>query len=132
MAPRLPPGRVVELPGRGSTFIREAGSSAAPALVLLHGLTASADLNWFTAYNQLARRYRVIALDQRGHGRGIRLRGRPFRLEDCADDVAALADALEIERFVPVGYSMGGAVAQLVVKRHPARANGLVLCATRA
>jgi pimeloyl-ACP methyl ester carboxylesterase len=130
VAPPLPPGRTIELPGRGTTFIRETGPANAPALVLLHGLSASADLNWFTAFRPLGAHYRVVALDQRGHGRGIRLRGRTFRLEDCADDVAALADVLGMDRVVPVGYSMGGAVAQLVVKRHPDRVSGLVLCAT--
>jgi pimeloyl-ACP methyl ester carboxylesterase len=130
MAPPLPPGRYLELPGRGRTFIRESGDPAAPALVLLHGLSASADLNWFTAYRPLASRYRVVAIDQRGHGRGMRLTGRRFRLEDCADDVVAVADALGLERFVPVGYSMGGTVTQLVAHRHADRVAGLVLCAT--
>jgi pimeloyl-ACP methyl ester carboxylesterase len=131
MAPSLPPGRVIDLPGRGTTFIREVqGPRLAPMLILLHGLTASADLNWFTSFAALGRHYRVVALDQRGHGRGITLRGRRFRLEDCADDVAALADELGVRQFVPVGYSMGGAVAQLVAHRHGDRVAGLVLCAT--
>jgi 3-oxoadipate enol-lactonase len=130
VAPQLPPGRPVELPGRGTTFIRETGARENPTVVLLHGLSASADLNWFTCFRQLSRRYHVVALDQRGHGRGIRLRGRRFRLEDCADDVAALADAIGVDRFVPVGYSMGGAVTQLVAHRHHDRVDGLVLCAT--
>lgn len=68
-------------------------------------------------------------MDLRGHGRGIPLRGR-FRLADCADDVVALADVLGIERFVPVGYSLGGPVAQLVWRRHHERVQGMVLCAT--
>jgi pimeloyl-ACP methyl ester carboxylesterase len=83
------------------------------------------------AFAPLARHFRVLALDQRGHGRGIRpgpLRG--FRLEDCADDVVALADVLGVERVIPVGYSMGGPVAQLIWRRHPDRVAGLVLCAT--
>ena len=42
----------------------------------------------------------------------------------------ALADALGIDRFVPVGYSMGGPIAQLIWRRHPDRVSGLVLCAT--
>ncbi len=130
MAPPLPPGRLLDLPGRGTTFIRETGPPSAPAVVLLHGLSANSDLNWFTAFSQLARYYRVIAIDQRGHGRGIRLRGRRFSLVDCADDVIAVADETGIERFIPVGYSMGGAVAQLTAHRHPARISGLVLCAT--
>ena len=118
------------LPGRGTTFVRDvAGPPGAPVLVLLHGWTATAGLNWFACFGPLSRLFRVVALDHRGHGQGIRSR-RPFRLEDCADDVAALADGLGIERCIPVGYSMGGAVAQLLWHRHPALVDGLVLCAT--
>ncbi|HMC51668.1 MAG TPA: alpha/beta hydrolase [Acidimicrobiales bacterium] len=98
-------------------------------MVLLHGWTVTADLNWFPSYAALGRRFRVLALDQRGHGRGVRS-WRPFTLEDCADDVAALAKALQIERLVPVGYSMGGPVAQLLWRRHRDLVSGMVLCAT--
>lgn len=130
--PELPPGREVHLPGRGTAFVRElAGPPGAPTLVLLHGWTATADLNWFTSFKALGERYRVISLDHRGHGRGIRTDAR-FRLADCADDVAALAEELELEQVVPVGYSMGGPVAQLVAHRHPDLVAGLVLCATTA
>ena len=128
--PPLPPGRRVELPGRGTTFVRDApGPPGAPTLVLLHGWTVNADLNWFTAYEALSRRYRVVAIDHRGHGQGIRSRRR-FRLADCADDVAALCAELGIERCVPVGYSMGGPIAMLTWHRHPDLVDGLVLCAT--
>jgi pimeloyl-ACP methyl ester carboxylesterase len=71
----------------------------------------------------------VLALDLRGHGRGIRSR-LPFRLEDCADDAAALIDTLELGCVTAVGYSMGGPVAQLLWKRHQGVVAGLVLCAT--
>ena len=71
----------------------------------------------------------MVALDHRGHGQGIRT-WRRFRLEDCADDVVALADELDLDRIIPVGYSMGGPIAQLVWRRHPERVEGLVLCAT--
>jgi 3-oxoadipate enol-lactonase len=126
----LPPGRTVELPGRGTTFIRELpGPPGAPTLVLLHGLSANADLNWFPTYRPLGREFRVVAVDHRGHGRGIR-DGRRFRLADCADDVAALADVLGLPSVVPVGFSMGGPIAQLVWHRHRERVDGLVLCAT--
>jgi 3-oxoadipate enol-lactonase len=129
-SPDLPPGAAMHLPGRGTTFVRTlAGPPKAPTLLLLHGWTATADLNWFTCYKPLARHYRVVALDHRGHGRGIRSR-RAFRLEDCADDAVAVCDVLGINRFIPVGYSMGGPIAQLIWKRHHDRVRGLVLCAT--
>ncbi|MBU6226350.1 MAG: alpha/beta hydrolase, partial [Acidobacteria bacterium] len=71
--PLLPPGREVHLPGRGTMFFREvAGPANAPTLMLLHGWTATADLNFFTCYHALGEHFRVIAPDQRGHGRGIR------------------------------------------------------------
>src|ERR1700682_5001469 len=112
--PQLPPGRMVRLPGRGTVFLRECpGPPDAEAVVLIHGLGTSADLNWFAAYGPLRRKFRVLAIDMRGHGRGIKTR-RPFRLEDCADDVAALAEVLGIRRLMAVGYSMGGLLAALL------------------
>lgn len=126
----LPPGRSVHLPGRGTTFVREAvGPAGAPVVFLLHGWSSTADLTWGRSYRTLAQEYRVIALDHRGHGRGMRTPER-FCLEDCADDVVALADALGIEQFIPIGYSMGGPIASLVWRRHRDRVSGLVLCAT--
>ena len=128
--PWLPPGDTVHLRGRGTTFIRELpGPVGAPTVILLHGLSATADLNWFTAYKALGRHFRVVAIDHRGHGRGIRT-WRQFRLEDCADDVAALARELEIDSFIAAGYSMGGPIAQLTWRRHRDMVDGLVLCAT--
>ena len=129
-APKLPPGAAMELPGRGTTFVRTLpGPPGAPTVLLLHGWTATADLNWFTSYFALAEHYRVVALDHRGHGRGIRSK-KAFRLEDCADDAMAVCDVLGLDRVIPVGYSMGGPVAQLVWRRHRPRVAGLVLCAT--
>ncbi len=130
-APWVPPGGPAELPGRGTTFARDSGGPAdAPTLVLLHGWAVTADLNWFAAYPVLAEQFRVVTIDHRGHGRGIRPPGGRVRLSDCADDVAALLDVFGIEQAVVVGYSMGGAIAQLLWRRHPARVSGLVLCST--
>jgi 3-oxoadipate enol-lactonase len=128
--PALPPGRWVELPDEGRLFVREiAGPPGAATLILLHGWTATSDLNWFPSFRSLGSRFHVVAFDHRGHGRGLRTRRR-FRLTDCADDAAEVASVLGIERFVAVGYSMGGAVATLLWQRHRARVDGLVLCAT--
>jgi 3-oxoadipate enol-lactonase len=105
------------------------GPAGAPTLILLHGLGASADLNWFSSFDTLGRHFRVLAIDHRGHGQGIRV-GARFKLADCADDVAALADVLDVDRFIAVGYSMGGPIAQLTWYRHRDRVAGMVLCAT--
>ncbi len=121
--------REVDLPGRGVIPVREAsGPDGAPTLVLLHGLAATGRLNWMTALPALAEHFRVLIVDHRGHGRGIRT--GHFRLVDCADDVIALVDALDIESVFAVGYSMGGPIAKLTWSRHPDRVRGLVLCAT--
>jgi pimeloyl-ACP methyl ester carboxylesterase len=122
--------RLVELPGRGVTRVWEcAGPPGAQTLMLIHGVTFTAELNWAKVFAPLSRHFRVIAIDLRGHGDGIRA-GSRFRLEDCADDIAALAEALDIGTFVAVGYSMGGMVAQLLYHRHAPLLSGLVLCAT--
>jgi pimeloyl-ACP methyl ester carboxylesterase len=127
----VPPGRLIELPGRGTTFAVDIpGPPGAPTLFLLHGLVASTYLNWFPSFAALSAQYRVIAMDLRGHGRGIPLNGRRFRLADCADDAALVATRLGVDRFIPVGYSLGGPVAQLLWRRHPDRVAGLVLAAT--
>jgi pimeloyl-ACP methyl ester carboxylesterase len=96
--------------------------------MLLHGLSATGGLNWVWSFEPLGRHYRVIAIDHRGHGHGIPT--RRFRLADCADDVAALASVLGIDSIIPVGYSMGGPIAQLVWHRHRSLVQGMVLCAT--
>jgi pimeloyl-ACP methyl ester carboxylesterase len=126
----LPLGRRISLPGRGTTFVRDvAGPEGAPTVLLLHGWIASGGLNWYAAFEPLATRYRVLAIDHRGHGRGIRSRRR-FTLADCADDAAALLEHLDTGPVVAVGYSLGGPVAQLLWRRHPEHVRGLVLAAT--
>jgi hypothetical protein len=104
---RLPRGHVVELSNRGSTYVVDSGPTASgPTFVLLHSLACTGLLTL-----AMMRRFgRVVVFDQRCHGSGIA--SPRFVLEDCADDVAALADELDIETFIPVGFSMGSLVAQ--------------------
>ena len=126
--PPLPPGHIVSVDGVGELFVRDSGGGA-PAVLLLHGWGATADVNFFQVYPALTDAYRVLALDHRGHGRGLRMVA-DFSLEDCADDAAALLGQLGIERAVVVGYSMGGPIALLLAHRHRAMCTGLVLEAT--
>jgi len=125
----LPPGSVVAVPGRGEFFVRDTGGDGPPVL-LLHGWMFAADLNWWPVYAALREAgHRVVALDHRGHGRGLRTPER-FTLRACADDAAAVVAALGIGPVVAVGYSMGGPIAQLLAREHPAAVRGLVCCAT--
>lgn len=130
VAPTETVTRRLAIPGRGTISLLEyAGPPGAPTVLLLHGATMTAELAWSQVAGSLSQFYRVVAPDLRGHGGGIPLRRR-FSLEECADDVAALAAALQVKSCVAVGYSMGGAVAQLLWRRHPDLVTGLVLCAT--
>jgi len=127
----MPDSRIVSVPQRGEFFVRYARheNPSAPVAVLLHGWTGNADINFFPVYEELARDYSLIAIDHRGHGRGLRTNDR-FTLEDCADDAVAVMDQLGISTVTAVGYSMGGPIAMLMSKRHPTRVHSLVLCAT--
>ena len=99
----------VDLPGRGTTAVWQcAGPPHAETLVLLHGVAMTAELCWFRVLEQLGRQFRIVAPDLRGHGDGIPLGGSRFRLEDSVDDIAALADVLDIKSCAVVGYSIGG------------------------
>jgi 3-oxoadipate enol-lactonase len=117
------------VPGRGEFFVRDTGGDGPPVL-LVHGWMFPSDLNWLPSYRPLRDAgYRVLAMDLRGHGRGLRS-GDPFRLADCADDAAAVLAHLGVAPVLAVGYSMGGPVTQLLARRHPDRVAGFVLCAT--
>jgi pimeloyl-ACP methyl ester carboxylesterase len=125
----MPTARTLNVPGVGELFLRDTGGDG-PVVMLLHGWMVNADLNWCGAYGDLAAAgYRVLAVDHRGHGRGLRQLDK-FRLSDCASDAAAALRQLEVAPALVVGYSMGGAIAQLVGRDHPDVVRGLVLSAT--
>lgn len=129
--PPVPPGRVELVPGRGEVFLRQVadGPPGVPPVLLLHGWTTTADLNWWRAYGAVAEMAPLVALDHRGHGRGLRSEER-FTLEDAADDAAGLIEHLGLGPVIACGYSMGGPIAMLVWQRHPHLVAGLVLEAT--
>jgi 3-oxoadipate enol-lactonase len=119
----------VRLGTHGTTRVRDIpGPPGAAAVMLLHGLGATGRLNWGPCYRPLSNDFRVLSVDHRGHGSGLRT--RRFRLEQCADDAAAIARSRGLQRFIAVGYSMGGPIASLTWRRHPDQVAGLVLCAT--
>ncbi|MFD5543395.1 alpha/beta fold hydrolase, partial [Streptomyces sp. NPDC127079] len=97
--------------------------SAVP-LVLIHGWTADRH-RWDHQTEHFAARRRVVRLDLRGHGEST---GAGVRtIAELAQDVTALLDHLEVDRFVPVGHSMGGMISQTLALAHPARVERMVL-----
>jgi 3-oxoadipate enol-lactonase len=108
------------------------GPVDAPVVVLANSLGTSVHM-WDDQVGPLAASYRVLRYDMRGHG--LTECSAPgddtkARVEVLADDVAALLDALGIERVRFVGLSIGGMVGQRFAAAYPQRVEALVLCAT--
>jgi pimeloyl-ACP methyl ester carboxylesterase len=85
---------------------------------------------WEPQVSALVADCRCIPIDPRGFGESKA--SPPYSMDRYADDVVAVLDALQIERAVVVGLSMGGYVAFALWRRHRARVRGLVLADTRA
>ena len=103
---------------------RVAGDPTSPPMVLLHGL-GDDGRDWHTVLPALADRYRVYALDLRGHGRSDHP-GR-YSFELMRDDVIGFLDEVDVERCVVIGHSMGGAVAILLAEAAPHRLTHLIV-----
>ena len=119
-------GRFVDVPG-ARLHVREAGSG--PAILLLHGLggqTAHFDYGVFEA---LAQSHRVVAVDRPGSGHSQRAPGTPADISTQAAALAALVDALGLERPTVAGHSLGGAIALALALEHPEKVGGLALIA---
>jgi 2-hydroxy-6-oxonona-2,4-dienedioate hydrolase len=102
-----------------------AGDPAAPALVLVHGGLAGAEMHWSSVWDRLGERYRVIAPDLPGVG-WVEPPGLPT-VAAYAGWLVALLDALGVERAWWVGNSFGASVAASVAGRFPDRARGLAM-----
>ena len=98
--------RVVPTRDGGEISFIERGAADAQPLVLLHGITLRSEI-WTYQLRDLAARFRVIALDQRGHGRS-RAGSDGYSLALLGDDTAAVLEALDLRDAILVGHSMGG------------------------
>jgi pimeloyl-ACP methyl ester carboxylesterase len=105
---------MIDLPvGRFHFLSWGEGRIELPSALLLHGITSSA-LSWVRVAPALANRYRVYALDMRGHGDSIKPSRGAYSLRQTADDAAAFIDILGLERPVLIGHSWGGATATVL------------------
>jgi pimeloyl-ACP methyl ester carboxylesterase len=97
------------------------------AVVFLHYWGGSSR-TWRFVTDELSDRYRTVATDHRGWGHSDAPEGG-YGIVDLADDAQGVIDALGLSRYVIVGHSMGGKVAQLIASRRPPGLEGLVLVA---
>jgi pimeloyl-ACP methyl ester carboxylesterase len=103
----------------------DTGNASGPAVVLIHGYTDSAR-DWVPLLPYLSKRFRLILVDIRGHGKS----GKPeccYNRLDFAYDIKLLLDALEVQKADIVGHSLGSIIAQTFAEYWPARTRRVVL-----
>jgi pimeloyl-ACP methyl ester carboxylesterase len=119
----VPSECLVELPGLRLN-VRQ-WSSEGPAVVLVHGLSSNSHI-WDAVAPRLTSRFRVVALDQRGHGRSDKPE-EGYDFDTIVADLHGLVAALGLRRPVFVGHSWGGNVVLQYAATHPDEVAGLVL-----
>ena len=125
---RIPIGCVCHSPCLELSYIEQ---GAGEALVLIHGLGATAD-SWRHQVDALSANHRVIAMDLRGHGQSGFRTEEPLTLRTLANDVMALIKNLGIERAHFCGISMGGMIALEIFVRYGLQVQSLILADTTA
>lgn len=97
-------------------------------LVLISGLGYPL-WQWHKMVPYLSKHFQVITFDNRGVGDSDKPEG-PYTAETLAADTVGLLDALEIEKAIILGHSMGGFIAQAIALDYPERVDQLILCST--
>ncbi len=121
-----PQGRFLDLDGERLHYV-DAG--AGPSLVLIHGLAGQLGNFTHSLLVPLSGDFRVVAFDRPGSGYSTRAAGSPAGLRAQAATLARAIRALELDRPVVVGHSLGGAVALAIALDHPESVSGLALIA---
>lgn len=104
---------------------------AGPPIVFVHGFTTTSNF-WWHQIPDLAKRYRTVRFDLRGHGDSGKPRDVAYTIEGFSDDLRDVMDALGIESAAIIGLSMGGAVVMRFALDHPGRVKALGLVGTTA
>lgn len=108
----------------GALAVRRLGSEA-PVALAIHGITANSQ-SWVPVSRALGGRLRLAAVDLRGRGDSGEL-PPPFGIDAHVRDMVAVLDALELQRALVVGHSLGAYIASALAVAHPERVSGLVL-----
>jgi len=110
---------------QGKLHIDDGGRGAAVPVLFVHGNTGNLT-QWRAQLDHLRPSRRAVAFDLRGMGQSDPASDGDYSINAMADDVEAVADALNLRRFVIVGHSYGGAVVAAYTARHPGRVAGVV------
>lgn len=112
----------------GNLYVRDGGERHAQPLPVLfvHSLAGNGG-QWALQLDHLRRFRRAVALDLRGHGDSDPAEDGDYSIEGMAGDVVAVADQLDLRRFILAGHSLGASVAIEYASRHPERVTGLLL-----
>ena len=113
----------------GQLHLDDGGGGPGVPVLFVHSYAGSA-AHWRAQLAHLRPHRRAVAMDLRGHGQSDAPREPDYRMPALALDIAAVADTLNLSRFVLVGHSMGGAAAAAYVGEQPGRVAGLVLAGT--
>jgi pimeloyl-ACP methyl ester carboxylesterase len=126
---------MLEFSGQGArlAFVDEpaVGFDRGEPILLIHGFASNHAVNWF--FPQWVKTLtedgrRVIALDNRGHGRSQKFYApADYAIPKMAEDCRRLLDYLDIENADVMGYSMGARIAAFLAKAHPDRARSIIL-----
>ena len=101
-----------------------------PTMLLLHGGPGYDHSGFKPAFSRLADLAQIVYVDHRGHGRSDRRPAEEWTLDQFADDIVRLCDALGIARPIVLGQSFGGFVAQRYIERHPEHPAAVILSST--
>jgi pimeloyl-ACP methyl ester carboxylesterase len=112
----------------GYIFFDDGGTGDFP-VIFMHSFGGDIS-HWTNQLSHIRKHRRAVALDFRGHGRSEASIESSYVVEALANDIVAVVDGLDIEKFVLVGHSMGGSAAIAYTDLHPSRVVGLVLAGT--
>jgi pimeloyl-ACP methyl ester carboxylesterase len=123
-----PPDQFFDSAGVRIRYVEQ--GTGAP-IVLMHGYTGTADRHFLAngVFANLAKDYRVIAIDLRGHGKSGKPHTPSAYGEEMARDVVRLLDHLKIQRAHVAGYSLGAFIAGRLATMHPERLIGVIYIA---
>lgn len=122
--------KVVLLPNNEHLAYIDMGAPSGPPVVLIHGYTDNAR-DWVPLIPYLSRKFRLIVVDIRGHGRSDKPECCYARI-DFAYDIKLLLDALHIQKAAVVGHSLGSLITQVLAEEWGERVSKVVLISSTA